>query len=236
MLDICVNNRTVLNELSSLADKSLDFAELSVSGSLGSSNLFDIGSLLDNERIFDVDNLNLAHEVSGREGDLEKQPDERCSDSKIDTSLDGDKDCEDNCNEEDDCIDGGNFPEVEELSRMCHQVKHSVNDDGRKNGIGDPVEDSVEGVQSNEHNNTSVNTGKRCSHTTLCLKGRSREGTGGGVGVEEGSNQVGNTNSNELLVGRNLVVVDTAKGLEMAMCSSRRTTVETGSSEAILDM
>lgn len=95
---------------------------------------------------------------------------------------------------------------------MNHKIKDSVNNNSVKSSVGDPVEGTSKGVKSKENDGTSEDTGKRSTDTTLGFQGRTREGTGSWVGGKEDTNQVVNTNGNELLVRNDFIVVDTAKG------------------------
>lgn len=81
----------------------------------------------------------------------------------------------------------------------------------RRQGCRLTIEGSSEGVESDDDDNTSHPSGEGSANTGLGLDGGSREGTRRGVGTEESTDRVGNSNSDELLVGVNLVVVDTSE-------------------------
>lgn len=88
-----------------------------------------------------------------------------------------------------------------------------MDDDSGETGIRDIPEDLGEGVEREQDNDGGNDTSKGGAHTGLGLDGSTGEGSGGRVGAEEGPEQVGDTDGDELLRGIDDIVVDATKGL-----------------------
>lgn len=99
-----------------------------------------------------------------------------------------------------------NFPAQIELT-------HSMDNDSRQRSIWNPVEDASERINGNEDQNTSEPACHGCADAGLCLDGSTREGSSSSVGTEARTDEVRDANSDELLVGVDLVVVESPKGL-----------------------
>lgn len=147
---------------------------------------------------------------------LEKSEDDNGkgdADGGVDSVLDAGEDGNEDTSEEDGHLKGRDAPElVNDLGRG-DDISDSVDDDSGESCVGNVEEDSSQSVESQQHNNSSNDTSEGSADTSLCLDGSSGEGSSGGVGTEEGTEQVGDTNGDELLRRVDDVVVDTAEGL-----------------------
>jgi hypothetical protein len=101
---------------------------------------------------------------------------------------------------------------VDDLGRS-DDISDSVDDDTSKTSVGDVEENGSQGVKSKQDNDSSNDTGEGSADTSLGLDGSSREGSGGGVGTQERTEKVANTDGDELLRRVDDIVVDTAEGL-----------------------
>lgn len=137
----------------------------------------------------------------------------RNADGGVDTVLNGAEDGDENTSEEDDHLNRSNAPELVDDLGGSDDISDSVDDDGREGSVGDVEEDSSQGIEGKEHNDGGDDTSEGSADTSLGLDSSSREGASGRVSTEEGSEQVGDTNSDKLLRGVDDVVVDTAEGL-----------------------
>ena len=88
-----------------------------------------------------------------------------------------------------------------------------MNNNGGKDSVGNPVEGTAERVDGDENEDTGEPTSQGSAHTRLGLDGGTRERTGSSVGTEARADKVGDTDGDELLVGVDLVVVETTERL-----------------------
>lgn len=86
-----------------------------------------------------------------------------------------------------------------------------MNDDCGKAGGGDPVERVCQTIESDDDTDSCENTSDRGPDTRLGFECRTREGTGGGIGIEARPDSISNTDGNQFLIGVDLVTVDTSK-------------------------
>lgn len=86
-----------------------------------------------------------------------------------------------------------------------------MNDDGGKSGIRDVEEDCSEEVDGEEHNDTGNDTCEGGADTRLRLDSGSREGSGCRICPKEGTNNIGDPNSNKLLGRVDGIVVDSSE-------------------------
>lgn len=128
-------------------------------------------------------------------------------DAILNTIEDGDKDT----GKEDGNLKRGYSPELVDDARRSDNIPDGVDDDGSESSVGNVPEDGSQSVESKKDDNGSNDTSERSSDTSLGLDGSSGERTGSGVGTEERTEQVGDTNGNKFLGGVDNVVVDTTK-------------------------
>lgn len=88
-----------------------------------------------------------------------------------------------------------------------------MNDQRRQSRTGDPVECRSDGVECDDDDDTGRNTSGRSSYTRFGLQRRSRERTSRWVGSEQCTESVVDSNSDELLVGVDLVSVESTERL-----------------------
>lgn len=78
-----------------------------------------------------------------------------------------------------------------------------------------------QGVEGKNDQSTGENTSNGSAHTRLGLDGGTREGSGSGIGVEQGTNAVGDTDGDEFLVRVDLVAVQTSESWREGFRQSR---------------
>lgn len=135
------------------------------------------------------------------------------ADCGVDAIFNGRKDRHQDTGQEDDDLDGRHAPELEDDSQRRDDVAHGVDNHGGECGVGDVVEESGEGIQSQEHDNGRDDAGKRRADAGLGLDGGTGEGSGRGICAQEGAQQVGDADGHEFLRRVDDVVVDAAKRL-----------------------
>lgn len=158
-------------------------------------------------------NLDLAQEAATGLRKAEEEQTGGNSNSDVDAVLNRREDGDNHTCEEDENFEGRDSPELVDGVGSEDEITDGVDDDCGENGVGDPEEDCRKSVDCKEDDNRSNDTGKGGTHTSLGLDGSTREGTGRGVGAEEGAEQVGDTDGEELLGGVDDIVVDTAERL-----------------------
>ena len=157
--------------------------------------------------------VDLAEELAWALGDAEEQDDERRENGHVDAILnvgeDGDKDT----GKEDDDLERGALPEFEDFLWRGDQIADGMDDHGREGRVGDEEEDRGQGVESQQDDDGCEDTGERCPHASLGLDGCAGEAAGGRVSAEEGTEEVGEAESDQFLGWVDDVVVDATEGL-----------------------
>lgn len=97
------------------------------------------------------------------------------SDCGVDTVLDRAEDSNKNTGEEDDDLDGRDAPELVNDLRRSDDVSDGVDDHTSKTRVGNVEEDGGKGVESEQDNNGSDDTGEGSTDTSLGLDGSSGE-------------------------------------------------------------
>jgi len=115
--------------------------------------------------------------------------------------------------EEDDKLQRADTPELVDSVGRGDQISDGVDDDSAQRCAWNVKEDGSQGVDSDEHDDSSNDASQRSSDTSLRLDGGSAEGAGRRVSTDEWTQQVGNTDGDQLLRGVDAVVVDTAERL-----------------------
>lgn len=158
-------------------------------------------------------NSDPSQELAASFGNAEQQNGCGDGDSAVDTNLDGGEDGDKHTNKEDDRIQGRDAPKLVDGVWWGDEIAHRMDDDTREGCLGDVKEHSGQGVDGKQHDDCSNATGQGSSHSRLGLDGSPGKGSGGRVGTQERSQQVGNTNCNQLLRRVYGIVVDTAERL-----------------------
>lgn len=138
--------------------------------------------------------------------------DDKTSAAYVDTVLDATEDRYKNGGRPDDRLERRDFPEAIHLSRASNEIPDGMDDDSRKTSVGNPVEGSRQSVQRDDDDDANDETSGGCSNACFALDGGTTEGSGSGVGGEEGADGVGYSDGNELLRRVDLVVVDATEG------------------------
>jgi len=157
--------------------------------------------------------LDLAKEVTLGLEHTPKQQCGRCAHGGINTILNGGEDSDKNTSKENDHLQRRDSPELVNCVWRGDEITDSVDDNGRETGTWNVEEHRCQRIDSQEDHNGSDDTGKRRAHTSLGLDGSTREGSGSWVCAEEGTKQVGDTNSDQLLRRIDCVVIDTPERL-----------------------
>ncbi|KAI3489073.1 hypothetical protein L1887_46831 [Cichorium endivia] len=160
-----------------------------------------------------VVNTHDAEPSTAGAGNADEQQRKRSSHRHVHTRLGAREDGGNHCTHKDDQLERVDQPELVRHRERHHQVRYGVDDDGRQNRVGDPVECAAERVDGDEHQDTGEPTGKRGAHARLGLDGRSRKRTRSRISAEARTDEVGDADGNELLVGVDLVVVEAAERL-----------------------
>ncbi|KAH3686514.1 hypothetical protein WICPIJ_002512 [Wickerhamomyces pijperi] len=137
----------------------------------------------------------------------------RGTDGEVDTVLNGGEHGNEHTDDEDPTINRSNFVHEQRNSVLGNQITDSVDDNCTQRGFWNVVESTGQTVQGQDHTATGENTRQRGLDVTFGLQGGSGEGPCSWVCVEESTDKVRDTNSDQLLVWDNLVVVDSTKGL-----------------------
>lgn len=194
-----------------------------------------------------------AEEVPAGVRDAHEEQRERRADRGVDTVLDCREHGDEYRSEPDDELEGGHAPEGEHLAGRGDEIGDGVDDDGGETRARDPEEGGGEAVERDDNDDGSEDTRSRGTDTGLRLERGAGEGAGGGVGTEDRADGIRDTDGDELLVGVDLVAVQTTEccklmsttcsqsndlrdlHFEIAMCSRSRMIVATGSSPAIAE-
>lgn len=153
-----------------------------------------------------------AKEAAAAEEQAEYDDSKGDADGGVDAVFDRGEDSHQNTSQEDDNFEGRHAPELEDDGERRDDIADGVDDDGRKSCVGNVKEESRQSIQSQQNDNRSDDTGKGRAHTGLGLDGGTREGSSGGIGTEEGTEQVSDADGDEFLGRVDDVVVDSAKG------------------------
>lgn len=154
-----------------------------------------------------------AKEAAAAEEQAEDDDGKGYTDGGVDAVFDRGEDSHQNTSQENDHFEGRHAPELEDDGERRNDIADGVDDDGRKSCVGNVKEESSQSIQGQKNNNGSDDTGKGRAYTGLGLDGGTREGSSGGIGAEEGTEQVSDANGDEFLGRVDDVVVDSAKGL-----------------------
>lgn len=155
--------------------------------------------------------LDLAQEGAARAGYAQKEEDKGSDDDGVYTDLDGGENDDEDTGPPDDAFQRGDSPEGINLGWGSYEISDGVDDDCRKGWSGDPEESVCQAIESDNDTDGGEDTSERGPDTRLGFECRAGEGTGSGVGTEARPDGVGDTDSNQLLVGVDLVSVDTSK-------------------------
>ena len=150
-------------------------------------------------------------EVSFRSSDSEEEEGDRSSKRPVDTSLDRVEERPEHGTHKDEVLERGHSPEAKGLLGRSDEISDGVNDQSRQSRVRDPVESRSDGVKSDQDDDTGGDTSGRGSDSRLGLESGSREGTGRGVGREKRAEGVVDSNSDQLLVGVDLVSVQSTE-------------------------
>lgn len=101
---------------------------------------------------------------------------------------------------------------IETLGRG-DQITNGMNDDGSESRIWNVEEEGRKSVDGEEDDEGGDETSEGSAYTGLGLDSSTGEGTGSRVSTEEGTDQVGDSDGDELLRGGDGVIVDSAEGL-----------------------
>lgn len=82
---------------------------------------------------------------------------------------------------------------------------------GRETGGWNPEEGGGETVQGDDDNNCGQDTSSGGAHTGFGLQSGTRERTSGGISRKAGTDEIGDTDGDELLVGVDFVAIKAAK-------------------------
>ena len=155
--------------------------------------------------------LDLTQERAARAGDAQKEEDEGSDDDGVYADFDGGEDDDEHTGQPDDEFQRSGPPVGVNLGRGSYEISDGVNDDCGKGGGGDPEESVGQAIESDNDADGGEDTSERGPDTRLGFECRPRKGAGGRIGTEAGSDSVGDTNSDQLLVGIDLITVDTPK-------------------------
>ena len=129
--------------------------------------------------------LHFAEEATVGFDDAEEQDAKRDTDCCVDAVLNAGKDGHKNTGKKDDHFYRRDAPELVERVRGRDEVPNCVNDDSGQTGVGNIEEDRCQGIDGEENDKGSKDTGKRGSHAGFRLDGCPRERASGWVSSQK---------------------------------------------------
>lgn len=154
-----------------------------------------------------------AQEPSLAEEQAPNEDNKRSADGDIDTILNVGEDSDEDTSKEDDDLMGSNTPELEDGLGRGDDITDGVDNDGGESRVGNVEEEGCQGIECEQDDNGSDDTSKRGADTSLGLDGSTGERSSGRVGAQERSQDVGNSNGDELLRRVDNVVVNATERL-----------------------
>jgi hypothetical protein len=154
-----------------------------------------------------------AEESAGALGDTEEEKSSRRGDGGVDAVLDVCKNGDEDARKEDDKLQRGGLPVLEDFPRRSDEVADSVDDNGAETGGRDVKENRGQRVQRQKNNDGGEDAGQGCPNSSLGLDSSARERPRSRIPAEKGSENVGKSEGDELLGRVNNVIVDATEGL-----------------------
>ena len=155
--------------------------------------------------------LDFTEERATGAGDAQKEEGEGSDDDGVYTDFDGGENDDEDTGQPNNKFQRGDSPIGVNLSRGSYEIGNGVNDDCGKASAGDPEESVRQAIESDDDTYGGEDASDGGPDTRLGLECRTREGTSGRVGTEAGSDGVGDTDGDQLLVGVNLITVSTSE-------------------------
>lgn len=134
-------------------------------------------------------------------------------DGEVDAVLDVGEEGEEDTGKENKHLERRYFPELVDNVGRGNEINDSVDNEAGQGGHGNVEEDLGQGVESQEDDDGSEDTGERSANTSLRLDGGTGKGSSCGVSTEEGTQEISEAHSDQFLRGIDNVVVDSAKRL-----------------------
>ena len=157
--------------------------------------------------------LDASKECSSWFGDADEEQEDGGQDRGVDTVLDGRENGHEDACSPDDEFKRRDEPERIDLAWRGDEIGDGVDNDGGKTGEGDEEESVGETIEGDDDDDSSDPTSGWGPDTALGLESGAREGSGSGQCGEDRSDGVCHSDGDKLLVGVDLVTVDTTKGL-----------------------
>ena len=155
--------------------------------------------------------FDLAKELATGVGDAQEEEEEGSDDDSVYTDFYGGEDDDEDTGQPNEKFQRRDSPIGINLRWGSHEIGDGVNDDCGKAGVRDPEESVRQAIESDDDTDGSEDTSDRGPDTRFGLECRTREGTSSRVGTEAGSDCIGDTNCDQLLVGVDLITIQASK-------------------------